>query len=159
MALRIGAVVALSLGLTACGIDASRLDPVSVAIRSDHAGAAANAISDYRRSNGLSPVRVDPVLMRVAEHQARTMAETGTFSHEAGGSFSARLRRFDVRHRAAAENLSMGAVDVGEVMRRWKASSDHEANLRLPAATRIGFASAQANDARPRRYWVLVLAD
>ncbi len=155
---RAALVLAATLALSACGTVPTGVAP-DVATRGDDAAAAARAISDYRRSRGLPAVRVDAALMRAAEHQARAMAQTGTFSHEAGGDFAGRLRRFAVGHRAAAENISLGAADVGEVMRRWKASSGHDANLLLPAATRIGFVSAEAQGPRPKRYWVLVLAD
>ena len=39
------------------------------------ANAAASMISGYRANNGLPPVTLDPALMRLAEAQARAMAE------------------------------------------------------------------------------------
>jgi uncharacterized protein YkwD len=151
--------IAAMLGLSACGTVLPTVATGPVSTQADHAAAAAQAISEYRRSRGLPPVQVDYALMKAAEHQARAMAQSNTFSHEAGGDFAARLRSFGVRHRAAAENLSAGAADVGEVMRRWKASSGHNANLLLPQATRIGFVASEAPGTRFKRYWVLILAD
>lgn len=156
--MRRAAVLVVILAVSGCGTVPTGDSP-QVVTRADQAAAAAAAISAYRRTYGLSAVRVDETLTRAAEHQARAMAETGTFSHEAGGEFAARLRRFSVGHRAAAENIGLGGTDVADVLSRWKASKGHDANLLLPAATRIGFVSAEVVASRPKRYWVLLLAD
>jgi uncharacterized protein YkwD len=161
---RVLTLFALALGLAGCGIASPSFlagTPVNgtVVTDLDDEAAAARAVSAYRQARGLSPVRVDGTLTRVAEHQASAMARTGTFSHEVGGALPARLRQFGVAHRAAAENLSAGATSVDEVMRRWQASPGHNQNLLMGQATRIGFAKATVPNGRFKRYWVLVLAD
>src|SRR5262245_37189055 len=57
------------------------------------ATAAASMLSGYRANNGLPPVTVDSALMTLAEQQARAMVARDRLSHEAGGPFTARLRR------------------------------------------------------------------
>ncbi|KAA2237734.1 CAP domain-containing protein [Salinarimonas soli] len=149
----------LALSLGGCGLLGSPTARYPVVTSADEAASAAAMISAYRRSRGLPAVRVDPALTKVAEHQARAMASTGVFDHEVGGSFYTRIRQYNVNHRAAAENLSMGARTVSEAMADWKASAGHNANLLLPEATRIGLVRADAAVARGQRYWALVLAD
>lgn len=160
--MRIG-VVGLTLCLAGCGATlqfaTSPVGDFPAHLAAASPEAAASALSAYRRQRGLPEVRPDASLTRVAEHQATAMARTGVFSHEADGAFPARLGRFGVRHRAAAENLSAGSASLAEVLRRWRASPDHDANLLLPGATRIGFAQAVSERTRLKRYWVLVLAD
>ncbi len=150
----------LALALSGCGsILPATVETRPASVDLTPAEAVAAALSAYRRERGLPAVSIDPGLTKVAEHQALGMAQTGRFSHEAVGTLPARLARFGVRHRAAAENLSAGATSPDEVMRRWRASSDHNANLLLPGARRIGVAKASAEGGRFRSYWVLVLAD
>src|SRR4051794_12214350 len=111
---------------------------------------AALLISGYRAAHGLGPVRVDPLLNRPAEHQARAVAQLGSLSH---GDFAARMAAFGVRGKAA-ENLSAGLDRVDQVIAQWQASSGHNANLLMPEFSRIGLARVQSD----RSYWALVLA-
>src|SRR5690348_12140251 len=94
-----------------------------VTVDTSQGSAAASAISAYRRSRGLQGVTVDAGLTAMAAQQATTIARTGTFSHDAGGSFSSRLAQNGVRQRQAAENLSAGSGSLDQVLRRWQGSS------------------------------------
>jgi uncharacterized protein YkwD len=114
--------------------------------------AAANLISAYRASKGLSPVTVDSRLNRAAEHQAKAVAVTGTLSH---GDFGSRMNEYGVMG-YAAENLSAGYDTVGQAVDSWKASRHHNENLLMPQARTIGIARADANGGYGR-YWALVL--
>ncbi len=129
-----------------------------ITTRTAHAADAAAAISAYRRSRGLPPVRVDYTLMRAAEEQARAIAAADALSHDVAGSFGRRMSAHGVRG-AAAENLSAGAPTPSRVLERWKASPGHNENLLLPGATRIGLVEAEAPNTRYKRFWVLLLAD
>jgi uncharacterized protein YkwD len=152
-------LVAASLALSGC---AGLFGPAvtrDVSVRTADAPAAAAAISAYRRAHNLPAVRVDPVLTRAAEHQARAMAGTGVFSHDVAGAFGSRMRQFGTGHSAAAENLSVGARNLGEAIADWKASPGHNRNLLLAEATRIGLVRADGAGPGPNPYWVLILAD
>lgn len=151
--------LSLALALAGCGRLTSPAATRSVTVSASAAGDAAAAISAYRRSHGLPAVRADPVLSRVAEHQARAMAGTGVFSHDVAGAFGGRMRQFQTGHTAAAENLSVGARTLAEALSDWKASPGHDRNLRLAEATRIGLVRADAAGGGPNPYWVLILAD
>jgi uncharacterized protein YkwD len=123
------------------------------------AGAAAAAISRYRVAHGLSPVTVDARLMQAAERQARAVAEVGYLSHEVGGRFPKRLAWAGFGGRYAAENLGAGAHSMDQVLARWQASPEHNKNLLMPQAQRIGIARVDAPETRLKQYWALVLSD
>lgn len=158
---RLPAILALGVALALGGCGAFRFASPDrpVVVSTAYASSGASAISAYRRSRGLSPVKVDASLMQVAEHQARAMARTGEFSHNAGGAFYGRIRQFGTAHTAAAENLSLGARSVEEAMSDWKASAEHNKALLLPKATRIGLVRADAAGPGGQRYWALVISD
>lgn len=153
------APIGLCLALAACG------GPSPLATRTaatsqvplDPAAAAA-AISRYRVAHGLGPVTVDSRLMLAAERQARAVAEVGYLSHEVGGTFTRRLAWAGHGGRHAAENLSAGARSLDQVLARWQASREHNRNLLLPRAERIGIARVDAPETRFKQYWALVLA-
>ncbi len=52
-----------------------------------HAGGCAADISAYRRAHGLSAVRADAALDRIAQRQATAMARAETVSHTVDGNF------------------------------------------------------------------------
>ncbi|MGO4706290.1 CAP domain-containing protein [Microvirga sp. 2MCAF38] len=117
------------------------------------AHAAANLISAYRTSRGLSPVTVDSRLNQAAVHQARAVAAAGNLSH---GDFSGRMKEFGIRG-TSAENLSAGGADnVENVIVRWRNSPGHNSNLLIPEARKIGLARV-VTDGGYGRYWALVL--
>ncbi|WP_230529939.1 CAP domain-containing protein [Microvirga roseola] len=152
--MRIAAFCALiALGLAGCASD-SALAPSHKILASSttDAAAAAQLISAYRVSRGLSPVTVDSRLNEAAEHQARVVAAAGRLSH---GNFIKRMDQFGIIG-YSAENLSAGAKSVDATIGRWKASPGHNSNLLMPQARRIGLARADA-DSRYGRYWALVI--
>jgi hypothetical protein len=113
----------------------------------------AESISEFRRSHGLSPVKVDPVLTRLAHEQAEAMAQSGNMDHNVKGSFGSRIARYPTNH--AAENIAMGNATFEATLRQWENSSGHRANLLLKNVSRIGIASAGTGQ---RTYWSLILA-
>ena len=56
------------------------------------AAAAQSMISDYRQNNGLSAVELDPVLMSVAQDEARAMAARDKLDHGAGRKVTDRIQ-------------------------------------------------------------------
>ncbi len=120
--------------------------------------AAAAAISAYRVQHGLSPVIVDPTLVKAAAFQAGNNARTGQLSHESGGSFTSRMASAGLARSYAAENLSAGSETLEQVLGRWKASPEHNRNMLIPQIRRIGIARVDAPGTRYKRFWALVMA-
>ena len=120
--------------------------------------AAAAAISAYRVQHGLSPVIVDPGLVKAASFQAGNNARHGQLSHDVGGSFTSRMSAAGLARSYAAENLSAGAETFDEVFARWKRSSEHNKNMLIPQIRRIGIARVDAPETRYKRFWALVMA-
>ena len=88
------------------------------------------------------------------EQQARSVAEAGELSH---GDFGGRMSTFGIGG-YAAENLSAGSSDVAGAITRWKNSPNHNENLLLAQAKRIGLARADTPGRGYGHYWALVLA-
>ena len=117
----------------------------------------ASAISAYRRAHGLSAVKSDSRLSAVALKQARAMASTGTISHSAGGNFAARVA--PLRKSRAAENIGAGFLSFTEMLKEWKDSTGHRANLLMAGARRVGVASVDNPKSPYRKFWAMVITD
>jgi len=137
-------------------IDA-RIERQVAAAHVDPAAAAA-AITAYRASHGLGPVRLDPALTAMAQRQADAMVAGNTLSHTVAGGFAARLAASGVDTTEAGENLGGGYYSLDEAMVGWRGSPEHDANLRIKNATRVGIAIAKDARTRYRVYWALELA-
>jgi uncharacterized protein YkwD len=150
--------VILCAGLGGCGVTMTgKPEKVSYARRpvSFSATAARNWLTQYRQSQGLSAVSLDPRLNAFAQAQANAMAAHNEMSHDVGGSFSSRVRAADLGTTQVAENISYGTYTDGDAMRQWKNSPGHNANLLMPSATRFGIAIAPSGG---KVYWAMVVA-
>jgi uncharacterized protein YkwD len=123
------------------------------------AATAATMLNDLRSSNGLPAVSLDPVLMRLAQQQARAMATHDRMSHEVGGDFRARLQGAGYRTREAAENICAGYHTLDAAFSSWRSSFAHRANMLLAGATRMGIAAAPAPNSAYGVYWAMILAE
>lgn len=125
----------------------ARVDPV----------AARDMISLYRRNSGLSALTLDDNLQRVAESQARDMAQSGDLA--ARGELGERLAGAGVQTPAAVENVSAGYRTLAEAFSGWRDSAPHNARMLDRRVKRMGIATAYAPGAKYKVYWALVLAD
>lgn len=117
-------------------------------------------ISGYRRNNGQTLVSLDPVLMRLADEQARAMAAADKLSHDIGGrGLKQRIERAGYRSARAAENIGAGYHTLAEAFSGWRDSRSHRANMLLAGVTKIGIASAYAPGSKYKVYWSLILAE
>jgi uncharacterized protein YkwD len=119
---------------------------------------ATRIFNAYRASQGLGPVRLDPALTAMAQRQADAMARANTLSHDAAGSFASRVHAAGLDASRAAENLGGGYYSTEEAFAGWRASSGHDANLRMKEATRFGIALAKDPQTQYRAWWALVVA-
>jgi hypothetical protein len=115
----------------------------------------AGAVSQYRAGHGLTAVKTDAALTRMAASQAAAMARAGNMSHSVDGEFYGRLRKSGFHFVRAGENLGEGYRSFAAAMEGWKGSDGHRANLLMDGATRVGVASARGNG---QIYWAMVLA-
>jgi hypothetical protein len=115
----------------------------------------AELISSFRLKHGEVRVTRDPALDRIAEAQARAMAEKDVLSHEVLGSFSSRISAS--RAGRAAENIAYGYDTFDKTLDQWINSSEHRKNLLLSKATRVGIASAKDKSGK-RTYWAMEIA-
>jgi uncharacterized protein YkwD len=126
-------------------------------VRLDPAEAAAT-LNAYRAQAGLGPVRLDPDLTALAQNQADAMAAADRMAHDVKGGFASRLATAGLRAGEAGENLCAGYFSTAEAMRAWERSPEHDANLRLPAATRFGIALAKNPASGLGAFWAMAIA-
>ena len=122
------------------------------------AAAAARAVSDFRKQNGLPPVTVNAAMMAIAATQAKAMAEAGTMSHDVGGSFEGRLRAGHYDDAVAVENIAAGQKTFDAAFLAWQKSPGHRANMLSPTVTQFGIAAYRSAESPNGIYWSLNLA-
>ncbi len=122
------------------------------------AATAASMISGYRRNNGLSPVELDPVLMRLAGEQARAMAQRDKLDHNVGKDFNTRISTSGFDAKVAVENISAGYHTLAEAFSGWRDSPPHRANMLNAGATRMGIAAVYSPASKYTVFWTLILA-
>jgi len=122
------------------------------------AATAASMISGYRTNNSLTPVTIDPELMKLAQAQAQAMASRDKLDHDVVRGFNERLKAHGYRARNAVENISAGYHTVAEAFSGWRDSPPHRANMLLEGATRMGIAAVPAPKSKFKVFWALILA-
>ena len=130
----------------------------AVQMRSLEAGVLAD-LNEFRRENGLPPLRLSPALSRAARQHSMEMAVRGYFSHNSanGSTFDKRIARFYPmgfhRYWSVGENLlwSSPDVDARGALEMWMNSPEHRANLLTARWREIGV-SAVHSAAAPGTY-------
>jgi uncharacterized protein YkwD len=125
------------------------------------AEAAARLISQYRVDHGLKPLKLDPILMKLAAEHAQRMASMDRMSHSlpGEGSFSQRIAAGGFQASMAAENVAAGQKSLAEVFAAWRKSPGHNANMLLPNVSLMGIALAVQPGGRYHTYWSLELGE
>jgi uncharacterized protein YkwD len=163
-----GPAIALACALTAtiagCAGEPQRTTPLSqgatdrlATVKLDPTEAS-RIFNAYRASLGLGPVRLDPTLTAMAQRQANAMAASNSLSHDAAGNFTARVHAAGLNGARIAENVGGGYYSTAEAFAGWRASGGHDANLRMPEATRFGIALAKNPQSQYRAWWALVVS-
>jgi uncharacterized protein YkwD len=106
---------------------------------------ALDLLNAYRRAQGLSALRCDPLALRVARAHSQDMCARGFFSHynPEGRAPWDRLKVAGGRFSSAGENIAMGYATPEAVHQGWVESPGHQRNMVTPDWTRaaIGLAS------------------
>ena len=89
-----------------------------------------NLINEQRQKNGLSALKMDEEVQRVARIKAQDMVNNNYFSHTSPsyGSPFDMLKSFQVSYRTAGENIAGNSTNSGAV-NAWMNSSGHKANI------------------------------
>lgn len=89
-----------------------------------------NLINTQRTNNGLSALKVDDEVQRVARIKAEDMVSNNYFSHNSPiyGSPFDMLKSFKISYKTAGENIAANSSNSGAVT-SWMNSSGHKANI------------------------------
>jgi len=106
-----------------------------------------------RQKAGLSPLKHNWELSRVARYKSEDMSNRGYFSHTSPtyGSPFTMMKNFGIRYSTAGENIAMGQRTAQAVVTGWMNSSGHRANILSRNFTEIGV--GYAKNASGRIYW------
>ncbi|WP_106494606.1 CAP domain-containing protein [Lentibacillus sp. Marseille-P4043] len=106
--------------------------------------------NDERAKQGLSPLKADLELSRVAREKSRDMQANGYFDHNSPtyGSPFDMMKSYGISYRTAGENIARGQRTPEEVVNAWMNSEGHRANILNPDFTHIGVGYAADGD-----YW------
>ena len=113
-------------------------DTTKAAAFSARESALLKRINTVRAEHRLSPLRVDPTLVRTARAHSGMMLRQGVFSH---GDFARRMRAHGVRFPLLGENIAWGSgsyATARSMVKAWLASPGHRAILLHPRFRRIG---------------------
>lgn len=93
-----------------------------------------------RTKNGLTPLKADQELSRVAREKSNNMAEVGYFDHNSPtyGSPFDMMQDYGINYRAAGENIAKGQRTPEEVVNAWMNSPGHRENILNGNFTHIG---------------------
>ena len=136
--------ILLVLLATFCALLAASGASARLTLSSAEAGFL-RAVNQTRTAHGLSPLSLDPTLVRAARSHSHSMLSGGYFAH---GNFAGRMVAFHVRGPFVGENLAWGSgpyASAATVITEWLQSPEHRANLLRPSFTRIGIGAAQGS--------------
>lgn len=97
-------------------------------------------VNNIRVQNGLSRLKANWELSRVARYKSQDMHDKNYFSHTSPtyGSPFEMMRAFGISYRTAGENIAKGYTTPQAVVNGWMNSPGHRANILNSAFTQIG---------------------
>lgn len=110
-----------------------------------NAKSVVNQVNRERAKQGLSALRIDPVLTAAAQIRAREIVEKFSHTRPDGTKWST------VSSVAYGENIAKGQKTADKVMAAWMSSSGHRANILRANYGSIGVACLQSGGVY---YWV-----
>lgn len=99
-----------------------------------------NLVNQERAKAGLTPLKNDWELARVAEHKSQDMAAKNYFSHTSPtyGSPFTMMQNYGIKYKSAGENIAQGQTSAAQVVNAWMNSSGHRANILNKNFTHMG---------------------
>jgi uncharacterized YkwD family protein len=112
-----------------------------------------NIVNKERTSRGLSALKFNTEVSKVATLKSQDMIDKGYFDHNSPtyGSPFDMMKKFGITYRSAGENIAMGQKTPQEVMTAWMNSEGHRKNILNSSFTEIGIGIAK--DSNGRLYW------
>ncbi|MGG1632590.1 SafA/ExsA family spore coat assembly protein [Rossellomorea sp. NRS-1567] len=97
-------------------------------------------VNQVRSKVGLSPLKENWELSRVARYKSEDMIAKNYFSHTSPtyGSPFQMMKDFGISYQAAGENIAAGQRTPAEVVEAWMNSEGHKKNILSPTYTEIG---------------------
>ncbi|MBQ9961499.1 MAG: hypothetical protein IJP00_06280 [Firmicutes bacterium] len=113
-------------------------------------------VNKERAAKGLSSLKGDSQLNKVAQLKAEDMAKKGYFSHNSPtyGSAFDMLKSHGIKYRTAGENIAKGQKTAQTVMNGWMNSTGHRANILNSSYSKLGVGYAVSANGTP--YWVQI---
>jgi uncharacterized protein YkwD len=120
---------------------------------------ARDLINQYRKDNGLKPLKINAELTAAAKDHSRDLAKWDRISHYGsdGSNPWDRVKRAGYKARLAAENVGTGQASFEEVMKGWKNSPGHNKNLLLADGEHMGLALVNEPKTEFKSFWTLVI--
>ncbi len=102
-----------------------------------------------RKKAGLTELKHNWELSRVARYKSEDMRDKGYFAHNSPtyGTPFQMMKSFGISYRTAGENIAKGQTTPAAVVNAWMNSSGHRANILNSSFTEIGVGYASGN------YW------
>ncbi|WP_107951441.1 SafA/ExsA family spore coat assembly protein [Lysinibacillus parviboronicapiens] len=97
-------------------------------------------VNAEREKAGLSPMKEDWELSRVAQYKSQDMLDKKYFDHTSPtyGTPFTMMENFGVTYKSAGENIAKGQRSAAEVVTAWMNSEGHRANIMSKNFTHIG---------------------
>lgn len=97
-------------------------------------------VNERRKEAGLTELKTDWELSRIARYKSQDMRQNGYFSHTSPtyGTPFEMIKAFGLSYKTAGENIAYGQRTPQEVMNAWMNSPGHRANILNAGFTRIG---------------------
>lgn len=97
-------------------------------------------VNVQRKNYGLSELKANWELSRVARIKSQDMRDNGYFSHTSPiyGSPFTMIKNFGISYRSAGENIARGQKTPQAVVNAWMNSEGHRANILNASFTQIG---------------------
>lgn len=97
-------------------------------------------VNEIRVKNGLSELKENWELSRVARYKSQDMKDNNYFSHTSPvyGSPFEMIKNFGISYKSAGENIAKGYATPQAVVNAWMNSSGHRANILNASYTQIG---------------------
>ena len=110
-------------------------------------------VNQERAKVGLSALKDNWQLARVARYKSEDMRDKNYFSHTSPtyGSPFDMIKNFGIKYMAAGENIAMGQPTAAAVMKSWMNSPGHKSNILSKNFTELGVGVAKSKSGSV--YW------